>query len=155
MQPQQRPYTQAFAKKLSEDNNYVGMRQIDLVFISNWGRPDFIGLTGLEIISEPDSPVKLYEANLSCNFKGPLDCLVDDKNLTTDPKHMWTLKYNPEKHIVLTIKFDTYTYISGKKMLNTFIYITNQTTFYKYIFFIEKSCSFFFHFTDCKYVIAF
>lgn len=102
-------------KSLSEpENRYVGGHKIDLVLMSNWGRNDFIGLTGLEVMTESETSLNVNM--LSCNFKGNLSKLVDGENVTDDPNHMWNVIYNPIKHVVLTIQFEAYTYLSGKYM---------------------------------------
>lgn len=58
----------------------------------------------------------LTEKNILCNYHGPIIKLIDGENITTDPKHMWSVKY--VDNIVLSIVFDEVTYISGIRIWN-------------------------------------
>lgn len=108
----QRPFTYA-NRSHKEQNQYIGTHRLDLVFMATWGRSDFMGLTGIEIMGDAESGIILSQCNLSCNFKANLSSLTDGENLTDDPKHMWTVACDPLKHVIITIKFDAYTYIAG------------------------------------------
>ena len=72
------------------------------------------------MINDEYSIIPLLQTNLDCSIAGSdnLMRLVDGKYLTTDSSHMWTVRYEPQTQITITITFNTETYLMGMRFWN-------------------------------------
>ena len=138
-----RPFTAASAFKLPSESSladsaaiaepsrpepYTGS-VVEVVLISNWGDPSYIGLTGIALLEVgSQQPLKLRPDQIT--FSTPegksvseveVAALVDGVNLTTDAAHMWVW---PMPHLpssschCLTFKLDTPTSLKGLRVWN-------------------------------------
>ncbi|XP_015595350.1 protein KIAA0556 [Cephus cinctus] len=122
---EQRPHTCASIERLHSssysNNNTLSFacQEIQMIFVSNWGQPNMIGLTGIEFIDDQDSVVSLLNATLRCNqCNDNLQKLIDGKNLTTDSGHMWASPYVPGIDVTITIVLNTEMFLTGMKIWN-------------------------------------
>lgn len=121
-----RSNTPLVSKETDADQILFGAKQIDLIFVANWNHPNAIGLTGIELIQGNETVVKLSAENLSCNVRTEtLDRLINDKNLTVEKRNMWCVPYDGED-VILSVRFDTFVYLSGK-LVNTTLLLQLQT----------------------------
>ncbi|KAL3274364.1 hypothetical protein HHI36_015762 [Cryptolaemus montrouzieri] len=121
LNPPVRPLTGPSPREPSPNQIVFGVKQIDLALLSNWGHPDRIGLTGLEIIEMNNKVINLGINNISTNHdrrKRTIDRLFNNHNLTVDSNSMWCTEYKDGGNIVLTINLDDYIYISGLRIWN-------------------------------------
>lgn len=107
------------------DQILLGASVMDIVILQNWGNSIAVGLTGIEIIEGTDTVLNLSANQLSCVWEGKyLYRLVNGQNVTTKATDMWLVPYDKE-NIVITVDFDGFRYISGKR---TAIFFTNLKT---------------------------
>ena len=89
-----RPKTAPLNRDGSINTPHVG-RILEMVFLSNWGDPTSIGLTGFQVMDAnfkaiPLSPsmLTLWSADQQVQSDA-LSCLIDEETTTTDVNHMW------------------------------------------------------------------
>lgn len=98
----------------------LGASYVELVFLSNWGNSDFIGITGLEIMGAADEPIEIEDKALTCSVSKSrkLMRIKNGNNVTTDRQNMWIVPYFMEEEVLLKVDFDKVQYISGLRIWN-------------------------------------
>jgi hypothetical protein len=92
-------------------------KEVRLVFSATWGDANFVGLTGLELLSPQLTPIPLTADMLSAHPRDinsvpghsgdnrTLDKLVDGVNVTVDDNHMWLapLLAEPQQWLLISL----------------------------------------------------
>ncbi|XP_043465005.1 katanin-interacting protein-like isoform X2 [Leptopilina heterotoma] len=103
----------------NENGMSISCKEIQLVFISNWGLFNMIGLTGIELFTDQDTQISFAHAKITCNIGNDnLMRLIDGRNLTIDENHMWATRFSIDTTVIVTIKFDKEIFVTGIKIWN-------------------------------------
>ena len=90
-------------KESNRDPYCVTGSEVQVVLVSNWGDPSYIGLTGISVLltdsqapltPKPDQIEVVFPPSLGCEAHlnhqvSDISALVDEDDLTTDAAHMW------------------------------------------------------------------
>lgn len=98
------------------DQLIFGGSHLELILLSNWGNKNMIGLTGFEIVDDMENVIQISPDLLKCNINNELfdlGRLVNGENLTVDPNDMWCVPYEYDQDTIVSIHFESFTYISG------------------------------------------
>ncbi|XP_066597442.1 protein KATNIP homolog [Prorops nasuta] len=97
----------------------LACKEIQLILVSNWGSPNLIGFTGLNLLDDQGLPIALTNINLSCNTESTnLMAIIDDNNITTDMNHMWMTSYSEKDAVIINITFPSEVYLTGMRIWN-------------------------------------
>lgn len=111
-------------------NNFLEGRVLQLNFVSTWGDPYYMGLTGLdvlgpnmEIIPLSHSMLKALPADLNDlpeyeDDDRTLDKLIDGTNVTTSDEHMWLIPFTEGQDHLLTIDLGQFIPLIGLRVWN-------------------------------------
>ncbi|XP_015753722.1 PREDICTED: uncharacterized protein KIAA0556-like [Acropora digitifera] len=105
-------------------------RVLQLNFVSTWGDPYYLGLTGLEVLGPNSERIPLsYNMLTACpadlndlpeyeDDDRTLDKLIDGTNVTTSDEHMWLVPFTDGQDHLLTIDMGRNTPLVGLKFWN-------------------------------------
>ncbi|XP_076154749.1 katanin-interacting protein [Alosa pseudoharengus] len=103
---------------------------LELTLSETWGDVHYLGLTGLEVVSQEGQSIPLDIAMLDAsprdlndlpdhsNDLRTLDKLIDGQNITTDDEHMWLIPFSPGAEHRLTVQLPTAHTLTGLRVWN-------------------------------------
>ncbi|CAI4225287.1 unnamed protein product [Auanema sp. JU1783] len=96
------------------------VKVLHLEILANWGHPDFVGLTGIEIIGPKGKTIKFDEICISESTGTDVGVLLNGRNLTRSPSDMWLLPCDNVQKVIPTIivRFTDYVEIRGVSVWN-------------------------------------
>lgn len=103
-------------------------RFLRLCLVGNWGDSDYIGLTGIRVLSVDGKPLRLRSDQIQCEVEdqgsevdNTAKRLLDGVFITTEPGHMWATPLHtsqPHTCTILTLSLDTPTELTGLRVWN-------------------------------------
>lgn len=124
------PESEDGAPKPSVPVHFLEGRVLQLNFVSTWGDPYYLGLTGLEVLGPNSERIPLsYNMLTACpadlndlpeyeDDDRTLDKLIDGTNVTTSDEHMWLVPFTDGQDHLLTIDMGRNTPLVGLKFWN-------------------------------------
>ncbi|XP_051703511.2 katanin-interacting protein isoform X4 [Oryctolagus cuniculus] len=103
---------------------------LQLNFTASWGDLHYLGLTGLEVVSQDGQALPISLSQISASPRDlndlpeytddsrTLDKLIDGTNITTEDEHMWLTPFSPGRDHLVTIHFDRAQSIAGLRFWN-------------------------------------
>ena len=97
--------------------------QLQISLTETWGGSDFIGLTGMAVITLGEEVLPLRNEQLFSEIEGQrsdseVARLLDSVNMTCDVEHMWVAPFDSSQPPTLTLSLDTPTHITGLLVWN-------------------------------------
>uniref|UniRef100_T1J5N1 KATNIP domain-containing protein n=1 Tax=Strigamia maritima TaxID=126957 RepID=T1J5N1_STRMM len=147
----ERPMTSAFERRnISKDLDNTSQaasfklfkgETLELNALCNWGDPNWIGLTGLEILDEVGEVLSVASNALSTPIEDltaakTLNRLLDGNNVTTQEKNMWLASFTSGLDFKIRISFAKSVKISGIRLWN---YNRSQELSYRGVKFLQIS----------------
>ncbi|CAJ0920581.1 unnamed protein product, partial [Mesorhabditis belari] len=97
----------------------IKAKVLHIELLSNWGSPDSIGLTGIEILGSNSEAIDLSDAQISViNGEAGVDRLVNGRNLTRLRSEMWLSAFDGNHPPTITLNFTQPQTIAGISFWN-------------------------------------
>jgi len=120
-----------FSNMKSKSNHYITCQTIKIYLTSNWGDPNYVGLTGIEFLDEKCNvisnneicsynayPRDMNTAFGDCGDIRVLENLFNEETKVNDLAYMWLTTFNKEDPPYLEISFENSRQISGLRIWN-------------------------------------
>ncbi len=96
---------------------------LQISLTETWGGSDFIGLTGIAVLTSGEEVLQLRKEQLSSEIDGQrsdseVASLLDGVNMTCDVEHMWIVPFDSSQPPTLTLSLDAPTHITGLLVWN-------------------------------------